>query len=111
VATRKRRNRTWKFVLYVAGDTAKASSAIASLKKICNSYVGNDYEIQVIDFLKNPELARQHQILAVPTVVRTLPPPEKRVVGDLSRMELVVNGLELPEKLENHQYENSPPAN
>lgn len=71
---------------------------ITNLKRICSSYIGDDYDIQVIDLLGHPELARQHQILAVPTVVRMYPPPERRVIGDLSRTELVVNGLELPVK-------------
>ena len=75
---------------------AKSDSAISNIKQICNSYLGNGYAIEVIDLLEHPELARQHQILAVPTVIKTHPLPERRVIGDLSRTELVVAFLELP---------------
>jgi len=97
VGAKKRSHKTWKFTLYVAGGMANSDSAISSLKQICNSYLGNDYAIEVIDLLEHPELARQHQILAVPTTIRTYPLPERRVIGDLlSRPELVVAFLELP---------------
>ena len=96
MGAKKRSHKTWKFVLYVTGDTARSDSAISSLKQICNSYLGNDYEIEVIDLLEHPELTRQHQILAVPTAIRTYPLPERRVIGDLSRPEMVVAFLELP---------------
>jgi len=75
---------------------AKSSSAISNLKQICNSYLGNDYAIEVIDLLEHPELACQHQILAVPTAIRTYPLPERRVIGDLSRTDVAVALLELP---------------
>jgi len=81
LSAKKRSPKTWKFVLYIAGGMAKSSSAISNLKQICNSYLGNDYAIEVIDLLEHPELARQHQILAVPTMIRTYPLPEKRVIG------------------------------
>ena len=96
MSAKKRSPKTWKFVLYIAGGMAKSSSAISNLKQICNSYLGNDYAIEVIDLLEHPELARQHQILAVPTAIRTYPLPERRVIGDLSRTEVVVAFLELP---------------
>ena len=96
MSAKKRSHRTWKFTLYTTGDTARSDSAISSLKHICNSYLGNDYEIEVINLLEHPELARQHQILAVPTTIRTYPLPERRVIGDLSRTELVLAFLELP---------------
>jgi len=96
VSTKKRGHKTWKFALYITGDTVRSDSAISSVKQICNSYLGNDYEIEVIDLLEHPELARQHQILAVPTAIRTYPLPERRVIGDLSRTEVVVTFLELP---------------
>ena len=97
MGAKKRSHKTWKFTLYITGDTARSDSAISSLKQICNSYLGNDYVIEVIDLLEHPELAHQHQILAVPTAIRTYPLPEKRVIGDLlSRPELVVAFLELP---------------
>ena len=96
MSAKKRSHKTWKFALYITGDTARSDSAISSLKQICNSYLGNDYAIEVIDLLEHPELARQHQILAVPTAIRTYPLPERRVIGDLSRTEVVVAFLELP---------------
>ena len=96
MGAKKRSHKTWKFALYVTGDTARSDSAISNLKQICNSYLGNDYSIEVIDLLEHLELARQHQILAVPTLIRTYPLPERRVIGDLSRPELVVAFLELP---------------
>jgi len=97
LSAKKRSPKTWKFVLYTAGGMAKSSSAISNLKQICNSYLGNDYAIEVIDLLQHPELARQHQILAVPTMIRTYPLPEKRVIGDLlSRPESLVAFLDLP---------------
>ena len=96
MGAKKRSHRTWKFARYITGDTARSDSAISSLKQICKSYLGNDYEIEVIDLLEHAELARQHQILAVPTAIRTYPLPERRVIGDLSRTEVVVAFLELP---------------
>ena len=96
MGAKKRGHKTWKFALYITGDTARSDSAISNLKQICNSYLGNNYEIEVIDLLEHPELARQHQILAVPTAIRTYPLPERRVIGDLSRTEVVVAFLELP---------------
>ena len=96
MGAKKRSHKTWKFALYVTGDTASSDSAISNLKQICNSYLGNDYAIKVIDLLEHPELTRQHQILAVPTTIRIYPLPERRVIGDLSRTELVVAFLELP---------------
>ena len=96
MGAKKRTHKTWKFALYVTSDTARSDSAISNLEQICDSYLGNDYAIEVIDLLKYPELARQHQILAVPTTIRTYPLPERRVIGDLSRTELVVAFLELP---------------
>lgn len=97
MGAKKRSHKTWKFTLYVAGGMANSISAISSLKQICNSYLGNDYAIEVIDLLEHPELASKHQILAIPTTIRTYPLPERRVIGDLlSRPELVVAFLELP---------------
>ncbi|MDO8579215.1 MAG: circadian clock KaiB family protein [Dehalococcoidales bacterium] len=96
MGAKKRSHKTWKFTIYITGDAAKSGSAISNLKQMCDSYLGNDYAIQVIDLLEHPELARKHQILAVPTAIRTYPLPERRVIGDLSRPELVVAFLELP---------------
>lgn len=85
----------WNFILYVAGDSARTEFAISALEDICKSYLKEDYRIHVVDLLEKPELARQHQILAVPTVIRTSPLPETKIIGDLSCTDLVVNALGL----------------
>ena len=81
--------------LYVAGDTAKSRAAISNLKKICVEHLGSRYRIKVIDLLKNPKLARDHQILALPTLVRQLPVPIRKIIGDLSNTERVLVGLDI----------------
>jgi circadian clock protein KaiB len=85
----------WKLRLYVAGQTAKSLTAFANLKKICEDHLANRYQIEVIDLLKQPQLAQGDQIVAVPTLVRRLPPPIKRVIGDLSDTERVMVGMDL----------------
>ena len=79
--------------LYVAGQTPKSLSAIANLKKICGEHLDQEYRIEVIDLIKNPALARDHQILAIPTLVRSLPVPIRKIIGDLSDAERVIVGL------------------
>jgi len=81
--------------LYVAGQTRKSLAAFANLKKICEEHLGSRYRIEVIDLLENPHLAKGDQILAVPTLVRKLPPPIKKIIGDLSNTERVLVGLDL----------------
>ncbi len=81
--------------LYVAGQTKKSLAAFANLKKICEEHLGGKYRIEVIDLLKNPQLATEDQILAIPTLVRKLPPPLKKIIGDLSNIERVLVGLDL----------------
>lgn len=81
--------------LYVAGQTRKSLAAFANLKKICEEYLSNKYRIEVIDLFENPQLAKGDQILAVPTLVRRLPPPIKKIIGDLSNTERVLVGLDL----------------
>jgi circadian clock protein KaiB len=83
--------------LYVAGQTPKSLSAIANLKKICDEHLSakNKIEIQVIDLLANPQLAAKDQIVAIPTLIRSLPSPVKRIIGDLSNMERVLVGLDI----------------
>lgn len=81
--------------LYVAGQTSKSLAAFANLKKICEEHLGSRYKIEVIDLLVNPQLAKGDQILAVPTLVRRLPPPIKKIIGDLSNTERVLVGLDL----------------
>jgi len=85
----------WELRLYVAGITPKSVEAFSNLKKICEEYLAGKYHIQVIDLMENPKLARGDQILAVPTLVRQLPPPLKKIIGDLSDTERVLVGLDL----------------
>ena len=85
----------WKLRLYVAGQTPKSLTAFANLKRICEEHLAACYEIEVIDLLKHPELAQSDQIIAVPTLVRKLPEPIKRIVGDLSNSERVIVGMNL----------------
>ena len=81
--------------LYVAGQTPKSIAAIANLKKICEQHLSGRYDIEVIDLMKNPALAQQHQIIAIPTLIRQLPEPLKRIIGDLSNSEKVLIGLDI----------------
>lgn len=81
--------------LYVAGQTPKSLAAIASLRKICEENLRGRYRIEVIDLQKDPKLARGDQIIALPTLVRKLPPPVKKIIGDLSDKEKVLVGLEV----------------
>ncbi|HWE29765.1 MAG TPA: circadian clock KaiB family protein [Polyangia bacterium] len=83
--------------LYVAGQTPKSMQAFANLKRICEQLLAGRYQIQVIDLLLNPALARGDQILALPAVVRQLPPPVKKIIGDFSNAERVLVGLDLRE--------------
>jgi circadian clock protein KaiB len=85
----------WLLRLYVAGQTPKAITAYANLKKICEDYMNGNYEIEVIDLLVNPTLAKDDQILALPTLVRKLPEPVKKIIGDLSNTERVLVGLDI----------------
>jgi circadian clock protein KaiB len=81
--------------LYVAGQTPKSITAFANLKKICEEHLAGRYKIQVIDLLENPQLASGDQILAIPTLVRRLPSPMRKIIGDLSDTERVLIGLDL----------------
>jgi circadian clock protein KaiB len=81
--------------LYVAGQTPKSLAAISNLNKICNAHLDAQFRIEVIDLVKNPALARDHQILAIPTLVRRLPVPIRKIIGDLSDTERVVVCLEV----------------
>jgi len=81
--------------LYVAGQTAKSLAAFANLKRICESHLNGEYRIEVIDLIKTPQLAAGDQILAVPTLVRRLPEPIKKIIGDLSNEERVLVGLDI----------------
>jgi circadian clock protein KaiB len=91
--TRKRAE--WQLRLYVAGQTKKSIAAFANLKQICETHLAGRYEIEVIDLIETPTLAANDQILAIPTLVRKLPPPLKKIIGDLSNEERVLVGLDI----------------
>jgi len=86
---------TFLLRLYVAGQTPKSLLAFSNLKKICEEHLAGRYQIEVIDLLENPQLARGDQILAIPTLVRKLPEPVRKIIGDLSNTERVLIGLDL----------------
>ena len=85
----------WQLRLYIAGWAVKSTAAFANLKRLCEAHLVGRYEIEVIDLLENPRLAAGDQILAVPTLVRKLPEPVKKIIGDLSDAERVLVGLDL----------------
>jgi circadian clock protein KaiB len=85
----------WDLRLYVAGQTSKSVAALANLKKLCEEHLAGQYRIEIVDLLQNPQLAAGDQILAVPTLVRKLPEPIKKIIGDLSNTERVLVGLDL----------------
>jgi circadian clock protein KaiB len=103
VKTRSRRNAKpskavapdWNLCLYVAGPTPKSAAAFRNLEQICEEHLGGRYHINIIDLMKNPQIARDDQIIAVPTVVRKRPLPIRKIVGDLSNTERVLAGLDL----------------
>jgi circadian clock protein KaiB len=88
--------------LYVAGQTAKSLAAFANLKRICEAHINGQYRIEVIDLVKTPQLAAGDQILALPTLVRRLPEPIKKIIGDLSNEERVLVGLDIQPVKETH---------
>jgi circadian clock protein KaiB len=90
---------TWELRLYVAGHTAKSIAALANLRRYCEEHVPGRYQLEVIDLMQHPQLAEGDQILAIPTVVRKVPEPIRKVIGDLSNEERVVVGLDLRPKL------------
>ena len=85
----------WILRLYVAGQTPNSLTAFENLKKICAEHLDCRYRIEVIDLIKNPQLAKDHQIIAVPTLIRKLPTPVKKIIGNLSNTEKVLVGLDL----------------
>jgi circadian clock protein KaiB len=87
----------WILRLYVAGQTPKSAAAFQNLQRICEERLKNRYIIEVIDLLVNPQLGREHQILAIPTLVRKLPVPVRKIIGDLSNTERVLIGLDIKE--------------
>lgn len=96
--SQQRTKKTYELRLYVAGQTPKSLAAFANLKKICEEHLAGQYHIEVIDLLKRPQLASGDQILAIPTLVRKLPEPIKKIIGDLSNTERVLIGLDLREE-------------
>ncbi len=94
-AARKSPPKKWELRLYVAGQTPKSLQAFANLKRICEEHLPGVYNIEVVDLLKNPRLAKGDQIFALPTLVRRLPPPMRKIIGDLSNTESVLVGLNL----------------
>jgi len=87
----------WKLRLYVAGQTPKSIRAFANLKALCEEHLKGLYQIEVVDLLEHPRLARGDQIVAIPTLVRRLPPPVRKIIGDLSSTERVLVGLDVRE--------------
>ena len=85
----------WNLRLYVAGMTPKCVEAFANLKKICEEHLQGCYAIEIVDLLENPKLAQGDQILAIPTLVRKLPEPIKKIIGNLANTEKVLVGLDL----------------
>ncbi len=89
------RTEHWALRLYVAGQTPKSLAAFANLKRLCEEHLAGKYSIEVIDLLERPRLARGDQIVAIPTLVRKLPPPLRKIIGDLSNTERVLVGLNI----------------
>jgi circadian clock protein KaiB len=85
----------WRLRLYVAGQTPNSLRACANLKSLCEEHLAGRYQIEIVDLLENPKLAAGDQIVAIPTLVRRLPPPMRKIIGDLSNTERALVGLEL----------------
>ena len=94
-AAAKRAITKWELRLYVAGQTPKSLQAFANLRRICEEHLAGEYHIEIVDLQKNPQLAKGDQILALPTLVRKLPEPVRKIIGDLSNTERVLIGLDL----------------
>jgi circadian clock protein KaiB len=93
--SKRRKQAAWKLQLYVAGQTAKSIRAFDNLKVLCEKHLKDRYRIEVIDLLEHPHLARGAQIVAIPTLVIKLPPPLRKIIGDLSNADRVLVGLAL----------------
>ena len=93
--TKTTRGNFWELRLYIAGQTPNSITAIANLKKICEEQLAGKYRIEVIDLLQKPQLAKGDQSVAIPTLVRRLPPPVKTIVGNLSKTERALVGLDI----------------
>lgn len=90
-----KKSQSYQLRLYVAGHTPKSLLAISNLRKICQEHLTEHYTIEVIDLLTKPELAREDHVVAIPTLVRKLPPPLRKIIGDLSNTERVLIGLQI----------------
>jgi len=88
-------DKKWNLRLYIAGQTPKSMVALANLRRICEEHMNGRYTIEIIDLMANPRLAQQDQIVAIPTLVREIPSPLKRIIGDLSNTERVLMGLDV----------------
>jgi circadian clock protein KaiB len=87
--------RTWRLRLYVAGQTPKSIAALANLKRLCEEHLAGHYRIEIVDLQKQPHLARRDEIIVIPTLVRQLPPPIRKIIGDLSNQQKVLLGLDV----------------
>ena len=92
---KNRARRTWRLRLYVAGQTPKSIAALANLNRLCEDHLAGRYRIEVVDLLSQPHLARRDEIVVIPTLVRKLPPPIRKIIGDLSNEERVLVGLDV----------------
>lgn len=90
--------KAWELRLYVAGQTPKSIAAFSNLKRVCEEHLAGKYRLEVVDLIKNPQLAQGDQIVAIPTLVRKLPEPVRKIIGDLSNTERVLVGLQLRPK-------------
>ena len=95
VRTTKPRSPVYQLRLYIAGQSARSITAVSNLKKICDVHLDGRYAIEVIDLIEQPELAKADDILAIPTLVRRLPPPIRKIIGDLSDVDRVLVGLDI----------------
>ena len=86
---------TWQLTLYVAGRTPRSVAALDNLKRICAEHLAGRYRVEVVDLLEQPERAQEDDVFAIPTLVRRLPPPLRRIIGDLSATEKVLVGMQL----------------
>ena len=92
---RAKRPERWILRLYTAGESARSAAALRNLEQVCEEHLAGRYKIEVVDLLRQPQLARGDQIVALPTLVRRLPPPMKKIIGDLSNQERLLVGLDL----------------
>jgi circadian clock protein KaiB len=93
----------YQLTLYVAGQSPRSTAAISNLKQICDGHLGGRYVIEVIDLIEQPHLAKTDEILAIPTLVRKLPPPIRKIIGDLSDVDRVLLGLDVAKLGEAHE--------